>query len=561
MTRSKIFIIVLMIASGASIQGQSITLGSPVVENYLRRQQLLGRFDSTLSFNYRPLVFSKNGLKADSSVFDVDEYFGPTFKSKNGKSFFRLLPAELRIGYDLRHPDSRNDGAMIRSRGLQTYLSAGFYAESGILSIQFKPEFVWAQNRDYLGFPPPSLHFETTWQTRYLWFNTIDQPERYGLDSYSVFTWGQTSIRLNKWGLSLGLSTENIWWGPAIRNSIMMSNNAEGFPHLTLNTQRPIKTAVGSIEGQLITARLEGSGYNPPLDQTPFRGQIAFVPRPDDWRYFQGLSFSYSPKWIKGLSLGFTRWVQQYSETASATNDYFPVFSNFFRKNDNNVTRSEIERDQAAGLFGRWLWTDTNAELYFEFAKNDASVNLRDLLVDTDHSRALTVGINKLFSTDKADEFWQFNFEWTQTSQTESRLLRNASSWYIHSRVRHGFTHNGEILGSALGPGGNAQYLEVSWLKGFSRIGGALERYVHNNDFAVAAFPDDFTRYWVDYNIHGFWELRYNNMFISASLFFTNSLNYQWQVRMDPNDPTRFPDTPGVDRTNWNLDIKVSYTF
>ena len=389
----------------------------------------------------------------------------------------------------------------------------------------------------------------------------MDAPERYGDGRYTDFAWGQSSIRLNKWGLSLGLSTENIWWGPAIRNSLMMSNNAKGFPHVTFNTQRPIKTAIGSFEGQVITARLEGSGFTPPFSNTPFDGSIQYIPKNDDWRYLQALSFSYSPKWVKGLSIGFTRWVQQYSEVAKATNDYFPAFSNLFRKNDDNVTRNELDRDQAAGIFGRWVWFDTNAELYFEFAKNDAAANLRDLLVDTDHSRALTVGIKKLFPTVSKDQFWQFNFEWTQMSQTESGLIRNALSWYIHGRVRHGYTHNGEILGSALGPGGNAQYLEVSRVKGFSRIGGAIERYVHNNDFAVAAFPGDFTRNWVDYNIHGFWELRFKNMFISTSLYFTNSLNYQWEVKFDPNNPATFPDTPGVDRTNWNLDVKVSYTF
>ena len=32
----------------------------------------------------------------------------------------------------------------------------------------------------------------------------------------------------------------------------------------------------------------------------------------DDWRYLQGYSITYSPKWISGLSLGFIRWVQMY---------------------------------------------------------------------------------------------------------------------------------------------------------------------------------------------------------------------------------------------------------
>lgn len=537
-------------------------LGSSSVENYLRRQQLLGQFDSTFSFNYRPIVLTKNGLKIDSTIFNTSNYFNQLTK---GKFVISLLPVENHLSYDHDHPDSRNDGAMIRSRGLQNYLSIGFYSELGPLSIQFKPEFVWAQNKDYEGFPLWPRHYQSTWRSRYVWFNSIDTPERYGTEAYSKVSPGQSSIRLNKWGLSLGVSTENIWWGPAIRNSIMMSNNAQGFPHITFNTQRPIKTKIGSFEWQLLTGRLEASGFKPPAYDVPMDGRIQYVPKPNDWRYFQALTFSYSPKWIKGLSLGATRWVQQYSENAKTTNSYFPIFQNLFRQNDKEEFGFNLSQDQAAGIFGRWLWFDARAELYFEFAKNDASINLRDLLVDTDHSRALTVGINKLFPTTKDKLFWQFNFEWTQTSQTESRLIRNSSSWYIHHRVRHGYTNNGEVLGSALGPSGNAQYLEVSQVKGFQRIGGALERFVHNNDFNVATFQDnsaaygDFTRYWVDYSVYGFYEKRFNRFFLNASLYYTYSLNYQWEVLFDPNDPSAFPDTPGVDRNNWNLDVKISY--
>lgn len=468
---------------------------------------------------------------------------------------------EFRLAYDHNHPDSRNDGAMIRSRGFQTYLSAGIYAEIGPLTIQLQPEFIWAENRDYQGFPLWPRHYESTWQKRYVWFNNIDQPERYGTSQYSKLTPGQSSIRLNKWGLSLGVSTENIWWGPAIRNSLMMSNNAQGFPHITFNTQRPLKTRIGSFEFQILTGKLKASGFKPPASDVLFRGRVQYVPKPDDWRYFQALTFSYSPKWVRGLSLGVTRWVQQYSENARETNSYFPIFQNLFRQNDREEFGFNLFQDQAAGIFGRWVWYDSKAELFFEFAKNDASINFRDLLVDTDHSRALTIGFNKLFPTLKKGEFWQFNFELTQTSQTESGLLRNSASWYLHSRVRHGYTNNGDILGSALGPGGNSQYLEVAKVKGFNRIGGAIERYVHNNDFNVSAFSNDFTRYWVDYSLHGFYEQQFDKILLSASLFYTYSFNYQWEVLFDPNDPSAFPDTPGVDRSNWNLDIKVSYSL
>ena len=61
------------------------------------------------------------------------------------------------------------------------------------------------------------------------------------------------------WGVGAGLSTENLWLGPGLRNSILLTNNAPGFPHLFLGTSKPVDIYIGSLDvlalwGQL-TAR------------------------------------------------------------------------------------------------------------------------------------------------------------------------------------------------------------------------------------------------------------------------------------------------------------------
>ena len=71
----------------------------------------------------------------------------------------------------------------------------------------------------------------------------------------------------------MGFSNENIWWGPSIRNSIMMSNHATGFKHLTFNTSSPIDTKIGSFEWQVISGRLESSTYTPPGTDKFYAGQ------------------------------------------------------------------------------------------------------------------------------------------------------------------------------------------------------------------------------------------------------------------------------------------------
>ena len=70
-------------------------------------------------------------------------------------------------------------------------------------------------------------------------WNLVDNPEMLGTGKYNEFFVGQSFIKFNYRNISLGISSENLWWGPSMRNSIMMSNNARGF-HYSFQTNKPI---------------------------------------------------------------------------------------------------------------------------------------------------------------------------------------------------------------------------------------------------------------------------------------------------------------------------------
>ena len=235
-------------------------------------------------------------------------------------------------------------------------------------------------------------------------------PERFGNKSHNNLLIGQSSIKLKFGKIELGISNKNIWWGPSKRNSIMMSNHARGFKHITLNSKSPMKTSIGNFEWQIITGRLEPSFFTPPRTDFLYNGRKIYVPKinqraeENDWRYLQAYTLTYSPKWIDGLHIGYIRWVQMYRALVEGgypwlegNPTYFPAFSNIFRKRD-KFKDYEEQTDQAAGLFLRWLWKESNFEIYAEFHYNDAKQNLRDLILDSDHSRASTLGFEKIFN-------------------------------------------------------------------------------------------------------------------------------------------------------------------
>ncbi|MDB4011051.1 capsule assembly Wzi family protein [Polaribacter sp.] len=542
------------------IHAQTINLNERFIQQNLRAAQLLGKFDPSFSFTSLPIHTGKEGIKIDSSLIGSKEY-GATLKTFFGKfGTLKILPVNFLMEYSSHHPYNRNNGSMIPNVGLQQLVSFGFYAELGPLSIQFKPETVYAENRNFEGFP--DSHYPSIWARRYNLWNIIDLPERFGEKAYKKNLFGQSSIRLNYNGLSLGLSSENIWWGPSVRNSIMMSNQAQGFNHITFNTTRPVKTPIGNFEWQLVTGRLEASGFTPPQIDRTYGGSNLYIPKKDDWRFYQGISFTYSPKWIDGLSLGFIRWVQTYGEFAMKYRDYFPVFDGLFRKNDKYGLfdgSAELERDQAAGVFGRWVWQDAKAEIYGEFSYNDAKYNLRDLILDSDHARANTIGIRKVFQKTPTSKIYEISWERTLMQQTSSRLLRNAGSWYVHGNVRHGYTNNGEVLGAGIGPGGNSQYFEVAMIDKLDRYGVAFEIIDQDNDFFISAFEEsqDFRRYWKDFNVHFNVQKKYKNFWGRINVIYSRSLNYQWEID-DITDPYYHS---GSDVNNLHINFNLTYHF
>jgi hypothetical protein len=490
-----LFLNLVLNFSVPEVFSQSIPVGTAGVEDYFRRSQLLGQLDSTVSFTIRPLLpFSIDSEVSLSSydLFMTGKYRIGSSKNRNG---IQILPVSMKQRYTSHPSYSFNDGAMIPGKGFQTLVSAGVFAKLGPLSVRLQPEYVFAANNAFKEF------------TSHL--GSADLPVRFGTDPYSKLLWGQSNVRLSFDPVSIGLSNENLWWGPGIKNSLLMSNTATGFKHLTLNTTRPIKTPIGSIETQIIAARLEGSGFTNPL--------------PDDWRYLSGIVLSYQPRWVPGLFLGMTRGFQTYSEDLDGSfADYMPFFQAFQKIKTNEF---EKRRDQLTSLFARWLFTGSKAEIYFEYGLNDHSWNTRDFLMTPEHSRVYTLGMNKLISyKGRTDEYIQVGIEMTHMEQPLDRIFRDAGEWYMHSEIIHGYTNRGEVLGAGIGPGGNFQTLQVSWVKSLKQIGLQLERYEHNGDLANAYGYGQ----WIDFSAAAVSTWDHKNFLLNAKLQAINSVNYQW---------------------------------
>ncbi|RPD51030.1 capsule assembly Wzi family protein [Paracnuella aquatica] len=520
----KLLLLNLLLA-GSFVHSQSLPVGTPLLEEALRRNQLDGRLDSNLSFMVRPII--ANSLMPFDSLYYPDG-LAHHVPLQKGKLSLRLLPTSLGQQINTHHPYGWNDGAMIQAKGYQLKASAGIYARWGRVSLQLQPELVWAQNASFATFP--TSHTDSTWRNYYYFLNRIDNPERYGSGSYAKAFAGQSALRVHFGKFSAGLSTENLWWGPGIRNALLMSNNAPGFLHATFNTTTPVITRIGSFEGQIIAGRLRATNILPPDTGRTFEGTRLYQPKPADGdRYINGAVLTWQPRWTKGLFLGVSRMFYQYSNDVSNTLDgYLPLVGGFFKKKVRDEDR--YGRDQLFSLFARLLLPESKAEFYVEWGRNDHALDLVDLVGEPEHTRAYTLGGRKIFTGTKGKQ-WELFGEMTHLQNPATGYVRALEGWYTHYQVRHGYTHRGQVLGAGIGPGGSSQTLGISRWKGVAKTGLYLERVVRHNDFTLQNFAPSrkFDVHWVDLSLNGTKSWVRGNFLFNAQLSLVRSINYQWR--------------------------------
>lgn len=400
----------------------------------------------------------------------------PTVTFADG--FGDLGDTRLRLVGNSRLPRGWNDGAVWSGRGLTTALDTRATLRWHGLSATFNPSVIFNQNASFDLVP-----VQPAGQPSYAYpWRRIDYPQRFGPQSYWTFDLGQSNIALDWKSGRVSFGNESLWWGPGIRNAIVLSNNAPGFLHATLGTNRPVDIGIGTLEGQWIWGGLGQSDYFDPSAPTD--------------RYITGLVLAYSPIWLDGFTVGGTRVFQSYVPAGGVPlGDYFLVVQGLTKTSQISEEQPEgtDEADQMVSIFARWVFPESGAEVYGEWARTDHALDFEDFLQEPEHSQGYTLGLQKVTAR-STDRIFVLTGELTHLEASTTFQLRPRPTYYEHSVVTQGYTHKGQILGAWVGPGGNSQYLGFEM---FDRWGSAevfLQRQVHDNDaFWVWAEANDQT--------------------------------------------------------------------
>lgn len=524
----KVLMVCLLLVE--TVHSQTVPVGMVGFDDQLRILQLQGKLGIEHSLMARPF-FTDRRLTTDSlfRLMDSGSHYTPYRKSfGNGKGRFEMLPMHLYNKFNSDRPYSWNQAGFLQAKGLQTSVSAGAYLSYGWLDVQLKPELVYAGN--------PSFPYNAD----------FGAPTR---GSYTKLLMGQSSIRVSKAGLSLGLSTENMYWGPGLHNSLLMSNNAPGFTHLTFNTTKPIQTPIGNFEFQLIggklvedtTVLLENKNLRTTYyDPTTYTGDGFSGPNDlkRNWRYLSAVTLSYNPKWVKGLFLSVTRvgYAYKMNIDSNGVNNsffqkYFPVLFGVLRQNYPYGTPTGaqgISYKQMASFAARMVFPESHTEIYTEYGYGDNFLNLRDWNTDAPHATAYIIGIRKLKKLPRQQSWLDMSVEMTRMSESINYLLRTAGDWYGYEG---GYTNQSRHIGAGVGRGNNVYTAKVQWLSGFSKLGMIIQGIQHGPTQIVGGLPNFGLREvkWNDFAVGLTGQKKYNKLILSGEIQSVHTKNYAWE--------------------------------
>ena len=478
-----------------------IPVGYTNFDDNIRDLQLLGKLEHQQSLTIRPYILSpKFGYDSLLSMIDPElENNGHLVEKKYLD--IQLLPINFLQKYNTHHPYGWNDGPLSFSKGYQFVGSGGFYMRIANIHLTLMPEFFKTASDNY--------ESSAAWGQR--------------APSISKLTMGQSSLRMDLGPLSVGVSSQNLWLSPGIFSSLLMSNNAQGFNHFSIGTNRPLKTLLGSFEFNIIGGTLTQNGLNGFENKN-----LRIAPINKSSRYLNLLTLTYSPVFFKNLYLGANRAFQQYTQSNPSNNltEYYLIaLKPLFRNNYQDVAYTI---DQLISGYAKFLFPKQNAEVYFEYGWNDGKSNARDLMLDMPHSAASIYGLKKIqYLNDKT--YLNFEAEATQMSQRPSYLQRSAGNWYEHGQISEGYTNQNQILGAGSGWGNDVQSFALSLNKGYTKYGIKFQHIAHNPIGVTKMLSyDGGAPYWDDYSYGIQLKQKYKHFLFNLNMEWVNSKNYLW---------------------------------
>jgi len=467
-----------------------------------------------------------------------------------------VTPITVTNTLNTRFPYSENNGAAWYGRGFNSEWMGGFFFRNDFFTLTVSPHIIYQENMDFL---EPRRFSEVTAPYINEIGGDIDAPFRFGPDPFTTFDWGNSSIKFHYNEFEIGLSSEPLWWSGSKKYPLIMSNNAPGIHHFLLGTSEPVRVPwLGYVHFKWIMGYPQESGY--------FAGEVSGMTR-----FHNSGSLSFSPAFYPQLTLGVNRAYHVFQDNGFDYRDIFLLFdpirrsSLVTRQGDDEIRQA---RNQIASFYVHLSLPAANAEIYAEFFREDHSFDFRDLFVQPHHNSAYSLGLQKISYTPYFD-FIKTNLEFTNLTTSQLNQVRPQAFFYSHDPIAQGHTNRGQIMGAAIGPGSNSQYLSIDGYRNNYSIGLFIQRLVNNDNLhfregSVSQSPfrefGDFFRHSINLNSGVNFLYKKNRIILQSRVTYTKAYNYG-RFETAVYNGLNLQNHNRIDRENFQLQIGLTYLF
>jgi hypothetical protein len=174
-----------------------------------------------------------------------------------------VIAPSVRTTYNSQIPYSLDDGPLWAGRGWNTSITAGLAGTramgGAVVTARAAPTLVYSQNLPFQVIPA-SISGRSSYANPFHPVTaSIDMPLRFGDRHLLGVDPGRSSVEVRGSRVMGGITSENEWWGPAIRNSLVMSDHGPGIPRLYVATASPWHSRAGDVHAKLISGLLTES--------------------------------------------------------------------------------------------------------------------------------------------------------------------------------------------------------------------------------------------------------------------------------------------------------------
>ena len=309
------------------------------------------------------------------------------------------LKVRNEIFYNSGAPNLENTSDRWIGKGVSFFTSANITYNSDFIFASVEPYYFISQNDDY------------NEPQRIPQFSHLNDNRPHVKSPYTSAGIREAQVYLNFNGFGGGFSNANMWWGPGVHSSLMMTNNTTGFGHLMLGTITEQRYKNWGFIGRYILSKFGKKSESEP--------------------YYSGFVVNATYYSIPTITVGFARAFLSGGKNSNYNISLLEAALLPFEivKIEKSDNQKDIPNpvDQTYTGYINLRFPKSGLVVFLEYGRIAAPKSMKDFLLHPDHSRAYIFGVRKygLFNNLNL----MFGFEYANLIQTAFWQLRDTPDW------------------------------------------------------------------------------------------------------------------------------------